>query len=396
MIQVGLIGINGYGKVHLELIERWKQQGFLNLKAVTDPCLADQSASRKHFEEKGVLTFAHYRDMLSRIGNELDLCIIPTPIHLHATMAIDCMEAGAHVLLEKPLAATLEDGKAIIDKAKELDRLLMIGFQEITSIPNLQIKQKLVNGEIGKIKSISCYAVWPRPLNYFNRNNWAGKLVVDELPVRDSPLQNALSHFLHLMLFWAGKNTPEVASLAKLEAEAYRAFDIESFDTACIRGITPDGIEILFACTHAGDQKVEPHIQVIGEKGRIDWYREKYALCDLEKDFEIIDLQEDKKRSNDIMFASMINRIKGNTSIICDGEMALPHLALISAIHESVRIHTIPEEFKYSFNIDGAPAVAINGIAPLVRSACDRRMLFSEMGIPWRTAKTDCLLRYPD
>ncbi len=84
---------------------------------------------------------------------EIAAIIIATPNHTHADLAIQALEAGKHVLLEKPLALTREDAQAVLATARLHDRILHIGFELRNSGFPLMVKELIANGELGPLVS---------------------------------------------------------------------------------------------------------------------------------------------------------------------------------------------------------------------------------------------------
>src|SRR5690606_17230028 len=86
---------------------------------------------------------------------------------------------------------------------------------------------------------------------YYRRSGWAGKIRDPEGRwILDSPANNAMAHDLHNMFYVLGKKTDESAVPAWVEAELYRAYPIENFDTAAVRCRTADGVDVLFYVSH--------------------------------------------------------------------------------------------------------------------------------------------------
>ena len=65
-------------------------------------------------------------------------------------------------------------------------------------------KRHILEGTIGTLESVKCMVMWPRDHAYYKRNNWAGRLMVGDTQVNDSPYNNAVAHDLMMMLFQAG------------------------------------------------------------------------------------------------------------------------------------------------------------------------------------------------
>jgi predicted dehydrogenase len=90
----------------------------------------------------------------------VSLCV---PTALHHAVALRVMEMGSHILVEKPIAATLEEGRAIIARAKECQRVLMVGHI-VRFNPAMQaLKQKLQAGELGRVFQVFCRRAGPFP-----------------------------------------------------------------------------------------------------------------------------------------------------------------------------------------------------------------------------------------
>ena len=146
-----------------------------------------------------------------------------------------------------------------------------IGYQWSYSEGILALKRDIQAGRFGAPVRLKAICLWPRPRSYYRRNAWAGKLR-DEATGRwilDSPLNNALAHFLHNLLYLLGPTTESSAALARVTAEACRANPIESYDTAACRACTPDGVELLFYGSHASRDSWGPRFDLEFEEARV-------------------------------------------------------------------------------------------------------------------------------
>jgi predicted dehydrogenase len=109
----------------------------------------------------GVPAFTEYREMLET--ESPDVVTVAVPTSLHEAVTIDALESGAHVLVEKPIAATVRQAQAIIDRASDLGRKLMVGHI-VRFDPAIQaLKRHLDDGELGRIFQIICRRVGPFP-----------------------------------------------------------------------------------------------------------------------------------------------------------------------------------------------------------------------------------------
>jgi predicted dehydrogenase len=105
-----------------------------------------------------LFTTRDYREVLAR--PDIDAVIIATPDHWHSRIAIDAMNAGKDVYLEKPMVQRIEDGKAIIAAQKKTGRILQVGSQRVSSIVYQKAKDLLKGGAIGELNMVEAW--WDR------------------------------------------------------------------------------------------------------------------------------------------------------------------------------------------------------------------------------------------
>lgn len=122
--------------------------------------------------EAGCPFFADHRAMLDAIRP--DVAVICAPHPFHAALAIDCLEAGAHVLVEKPLAVSVSEADAMIAAADRAGRILAVCFQQRFR-PVVEYARALIEGgEIGEIVRVLCVEPWFRTQFYYNSAAWRG------------------------------------------------------------------------------------------------------------------------------------------------------------------------------------------------------------------------------
>lgn len=276
--------MGGFAGWHHSTVARLEERGEAKLICTCDPHVPMFATQREswHFTERGVRVFDDYREMLAACHQELDLLVVPTPIQLHAEMHRAGVELGLPVYLEKP--PTLDHAE--LEQMIACDRLArkasLVGFNFIIERTRLALKTRLLAGEFGSVQGATLGALWPRPADYFRRNNWAGRLMMDGRVVLDSCFGNALAHFVHNLLFWTGRDTLySWAQLAAVRAELYRAHAIEGADTFFVEADTVAGVTLRFALSHAcagASSQTETVIcekatlrYIIGQQAEIRW-----------------------------------------------------------------------------------------------------------------------------
>lgn len=138
-------------------------------------------------------------DTLLKYGKRIDVVSICTPNYLHAEHAIKALQAGCHVLCEKPMAITVSDCKSMIAEAKKRDRQLFVVKQNRFNPPIQKVKQMIDEGSLGTIFSIQLNCFWNRNFGYYRDSDWRGKKSMD-----GGTLFTQFSHFIDLLHWMIG------------------------------------------------------------------------------------------------------------------------------------------------------------------------------------------------
>ena len=115
------------------------------LVALSDPVKERVEELGKKY---GAKPFTDYKEMLK--SSDVDAVVVAGPNSLHASMSIDALNAGKHVLCEKPMATTREDAKAMMKAAEKNGKFLMIGLNQRLMPPHIRAKEILESGKLGK------------------------------------------------------------------------------------------------------------------------------------------------------------------------------------------------------------------------------------------------------
>ena len=167
----------------------------VELVAVTD---VNEELGRRRAEELGCDFYADHREMLADKRPEVSVILAPQPFH--AGIAIDCFEAGSHVLVEKPMAIRLDEADAMIETSERVGRLLAVSFQR-RYLPEVRAARRLIeNGELGDIQRVSTTVYWTRPAAYYEQAPWRGVSAVEG----GGLLMNQATHDLDLLCYLLG------------------------------------------------------------------------------------------------------------------------------------------------------------------------------------------------
>ncbi|HCE46316.1 MAG TPA: hypothetical protein DET40_22450 [Lentisphaeria bacterium] len=387
-IKTAIIGVSGFGNVHYRDLVKYQEKGLLEIVAATIINQDEEKEKCEKLRSLNCMIYTDYRQMLDDFKGNLDICFIPTGIHLHKPMTVAALEAGVNVFVEKPLAATIQDVIDMRKAEKASGKFAAVGYQTMYTPEVMKIKTALCSGRLGKVKTIRCCALWPRAEAYYNRNNWAGKLKVKDTWVLDSPFNNACAHYLNLICFFAGKEIAKSAYLKTIEAELYRANKIESPDTACMRIMTKDGVQLLFTLTHACEKQFGPDMTISCEKGEVRWNQSKSSICVSGGAIEEM-INKNGEDLRACVMDSIVQRVGDKDAFICSLDIAGTQTLAANGAHESSEIHQIDEKLIYVQTIKDAYTHAeskqhtVKGIDALVMESYEKEKLFSELGVPW-------------
>jgi predicted dehydrogenase len=269
--KVGFIGAGGIAHAHANNLK--KVEG-VELVAAADPMPA---GLEKFKTQQGVArTYADYKEMLAK-ETELDAISVCTPNGLHAENSIAALQAGKHVIVEKPMAMTSAECQKMIDAAKKAGKQLVVGFQYRFDGKTQLIRKQVEGGDFGKILHVRCQALRRRGIpnwGVFGRKELQG----------GGPMIDIGVHVIEMAHFAMGSPKPVSATgntwtyLGNKPMEAqcgwpnwdYKTYTVEDLAVGLIRfenGATLS-IEASFA---AHIEKDVWNFTMMGEKGGANW-----------------------------------------------------------------------------------------------------------------------------
>lgn len=380
---MALIGLGGYGAVHLQHLRDFHRSGEIRLVAAVDFPPGSDADAAALCRQEGCQIFSGFEELMAVLPQlQLELAVVPTPIHLHTRMAVALVQAGVHVLVEKPLAPSLEDVHAISAAQRASGRTVAVGFQYLHAPEVLALKREILTGAIGPLRRLTVHAAWPRSHAYYQRNGWAGRLRVGQDLVLDSPVSNAMSHFLMIMLFLAGREEFAVAEPRLVAAELYRAQKIESFDTAAMHLMTADGVKLDFYGTHSSREVGRPSLTIEGTKGSAEWIQDSHARIRASSTVWTLSASPESA-IRERMLRDVLAKLRGLPSFVCTPEMAAVHVACVAELHRSVEIVTIPPARLANYQVEGVEFTYVPRLDEQLASAAREGVGLAEAGARW-------------
>lgn len=276
MLRAGLIGCGSISKAHTGAYEQIaKEKNNVVLEAVCDirpeqlECFGDD-----------VRKYTSVAEMLEKEQGKLDYVDICVPTYLHSEIAIQAMEAGFHVLSEKPMARTVEQAEAMVEASKRTGKTLMIGHCcRFYSVPDL-IRETIASGELGKVRSAEFYREGgsKKPMGW---NNW----------FRDGKLSGGAMLDLHIHdvdVIREFLGVPKAVS-----AVASSVITKDGYDAMSVNYVYEDGVFAHALCdwTIANDKFNTRTVRVNFENGYIfgDRTKDRMALMKVHEDGTVTD-----------------------------------------------------------------------------------------------------------
>lgn len=165
-MRFAVIGINGQGRAHLRGL---KETPEAELVAVCD---LNEDAARTRSEEYGVPYFTHYEDLLKR--DDVDAVSLPLPHYLHSKVALAALQAGKHVVTEKPMAISVGECDRMIEAAKAAGKQLTVSHQGRANALFPQLRQLLHSEDFGQLVRMAWLSGGTRTQYYYDTEEWRG------------------------------------------------------------------------------------------------------------------------------------------------------------------------------------------------------------------------------
>jgi predicted dehydrogenase len=252
MVKLGLIGCGRITRlVHLNALARLRHARVVAV-AEADPERLAEAAARVPLAAR----YGDYRDLLA--DGDVDAVVITLPPALHAEATIAAFEAGRHVYVEKPLAISREEGRAMLRARAASGRIGMVGFNYRFHPLYRRLREQVAAGRVGHISGVrTIFAAAARALPDWKTSRSTG----------GGALLDLASHHIDLIRFVFGQEIREVsAAVSSVRADQ---------DTAALQMRLADGTGIQTFVSMAGAE--DDRIEVLGDAGKLtaDRYRER-------------------------------------------------------------------------------------------------------------------------
>lgn len=360
MQRMAVVGVHGHGASHVRRVAELAAAGRVDFVAVADP----------RPPEVPIEGVAAHPDLAALLAaHTVDVVIICTPIHTHAPLAELALRAGADVLLEKPTVASMEEFEQLTRVLDETGRSCQVGFQAHGSGALLALAGMVADGSLGELRGIGATGTWVRTQAYWQRARWAGRRMLDGVPVVDGVVTNAFAHSVAAALLIDGSG--RAGQVAEVETELYRANPIEADDTSTVRIRTTRGTSVVAALTLCAPQNSLPEVTVYGSAGRAVL---RYTTDELE-----IGGTTTQYGRDDLLENLLNHRLDGVPLL-----SPLEQTGAFMRVLDAVRSAPAPREISAGWEGEGDERhPVVPGVEKWIQQAAEQQSLFSELGAPW-------------
>jgi len=254
MIKFALIGCGRIAKRHAELLGTGQIQG-ARLSAVCD---SDHQRASAFGARYGVPAFRSVDQMLSM--PDIDVVSVLTPSGMHAEHAILSARSGRHIVVEKPMALTLDDADRMIEAAESARVRLFVVKQNRFNVPVMKARQALEAGRFGKLVLGTVRVRWCRDQSYYDQDGWRGTWAQD-----GGVIANQASHHVDMLSWFFGP-------VESIHARGTtRLVSIEAEDTAVATLRFKNGaLGIIEATGATRPRDLEGSLSVLGSGGSVE------------------------------------------------------------------------------------------------------------------------------
>ena len=311
MKNFSILGYGHIGRVHQQAIEETENA---QLISVIDFNLPED------------LPFKGYSTLESFLNEdqETDVVVIATPNGLHREHAIRCLKAEKNVLIEKPIALTVEDAKEILKVAEEKNLRVFTSMQLRFSPVVQYVKNLIDNNSLGKVFMVNINCYWNRNKNYYKLREWHGNQEMD-----GGVLFTQFSHFVDIMNFWFDEVICTNSKSFNFTHQEVTEFD----DSGCVDFTADGAIGHMIYTTSVFNKNFESNITLIAEKGTIkigDQYLNQMIYSDLKNVCCSNKISTEQKNFHPNAIAEISDALIRHNESLLDGKYAVNLVKCIS------------------------------------------------------------------
>jgi UDP-N-acetyl-2-amino-2-deoxyglucuronate dehydrogenase len=327
----GLVGCGRISSKHIEALQTHDGSA-----VITDVCDIDAAALAGAVEKTGATGHATLSDLLAK--GSCDTVVLCTPSGLHPWQAVECAEAGKHVVTEKPMATRWQDGMAMVKACDRAKVHLFVVKQNRKNATLQLLKRAIDEGRFGRIYMVNVNVFWTRPQEYYDSADWRGTWEID-----GGAFMNQASHYVDLLDWMIGP----VASVNAMTATLERNIQVEDTGVLNVRWRS-GALGSMNVTMLTYPKNLEGSITILGEKGsvRVGGVAvneiQHWDFAD-ERDYDA-EIDQSNYATDSVYgfghgayYDNVIKTLSGETEAETDGREGLKSLELLIATYMSAR-----------------------------------------------------------
>lgn len=334
-MRYALIGCGRISKNHIKAALNNK----LEITAVCDivPEHMEQVLSENGLEnDNSIKRYADFKQMIKE--NQLQLVSIATESGLHGQIALYCIEHNINVIIEKPIAMSLEEADEIIQMSNEKNVKVAACHQNRFNIAVQEMRNALEEGRFGKISHGSIHVRWNRSQNYYTQALWRGTWEQD-----GGALMNQCIHGIDLLRWMMGDEVESVYGVTKQQFHTY--LETEDIGMAVVK-FKNGAVATIEGTTNVYPQNLEESLYLFGENGTVKIGGKSTNNIDVWDFADETDRDKKNKELKELtsnvygnghtsLFADMIDAINSNHQPYVDAYAGRRALEMVLAIYKS-------------------------------------------------------------
>ena len=336
-MKYALIGCGRISPNHIEAAKNNKLD-FVAMSDIVPEKMVEKSAK---FGLDGVKKYTDYKEMIA--VEKPELVAIATESGKHAAIALDCIDAGCNVIIEKPIALSIADADAIIKAGKEKGVWVCANHQNRFNKSIQYIRKALEEGRFGKLLHGAAHIRWNRSKDYYDQAPWRGTWAQD-----GGCLMNQCIHNIDLLRWMMGDDVDEVIAYTDQLEHPY--IEAEDFGMALVK-FTNGSYGLIEGTTNIYPRNLEETLYIFGHKGTAkaagtsDNIIEEWNFADGLDDPEYVKATFGENPPNVYgfghtpLYADVIDSIQNHRAPYVDGEAGKRALEMILAIYKSATEH---------------------------------------------------------
>ena len=255
--------------------------------------------------DTSIKRYTDYKKMIEE--NELELISIATESGIHAEIALYCIDRGINVIIEKPMAMSMQDANEIIRRSEEKHVKVAACHQNRFNIAVQEMRKAMEAGRFGKLSHGSIHVRWNRNEGYYTQAPWRGKWASD-----GGALMNQCIHGIDLLRWMMGDEVEEVYGQTRQQFHDY--LEAEDVGMAVVK-FKNGAIGTIEGTTNVYPQNLEETLYVFGEKGTVKLGGKSTNNIDV---WDFTDEGKDDEKNKGLEEATSNVYGNGHTSLFAD------------------------------------------------------------------------------